>query len=130
MTQPRKKRIQHLPAPTELPRVETGAVQFGDDWRGLFLRGDDCLALLADIRCMADELGASRLAMLSLGVGARLGELVKAIEEDVIVPKEMRKRYERAKDHPRDLLGFPTAVTASGDAAARSPANRPAHAAE
>lgn len=26
-------------------RVETGAVQFGDDWPGLFVRGDDCFAL-------------------------------------------------------------------------------------
>lgn len=24
------------------PRVETGAVQFGDDWPGLFIRGDNC----------------------------------------------------------------------------------------
>ena len=29
------------------PRVETGAVQFGNDWPGLFVRGDEaiCLAL-------------------------------------------------------------------------------------
>ena len=26
-------------------RVETGAVQFGNDWPGLFIRGDDCLQL-------------------------------------------------------------------------------------
>lgn len=26
-------------------RVETGAVRFGDDWPGLFIRGDDCLQL-------------------------------------------------------------------------------------
>ena len=26
-------------------RVETGAVQFGDDWTGLFIRGDDCVLL-------------------------------------------------------------------------------------
>lgn len=23
-------------------RIETGPVQFGDDWRGIFIRGDDC----------------------------------------------------------------------------------------
>jgi hypothetical protein len=95
---PRKKRIQHLPAPTELPRVETGAVQFGDDWPGLFLRGDDCLALLNDIRRMAEELGGERLATLSVGTGARLAELVEVIENGVIVPRQSRKRYERAKD--------------------------------
>lgn len=31
----------------ELPpvekRVETGPTQFGDDWPGVFIRGDDCL---------------------------------------------------------------------------------------
>lgn len=25
------------------PRVETGPVQFGDDWPGIFIRGDDCI---------------------------------------------------------------------------------------
>jgi len=29
--------------PDQEPRVESGAVQFGDDWRGLFLRGDDAV---------------------------------------------------------------------------------------
>jgi hypothetical protein len=42
--------IQMLPAPLELPRVETGAVQFGDDWPGLFIRGDNALALMLNIR--------------------------------------------------------------------------------
>jgi hypothetical protein len=26
-------------------RVETGALQFNDDWPGLFVRGDDCIYL-------------------------------------------------------------------------------------
>jgi hypothetical protein len=26
-------------------RVETGPVQFGDDWPGLFIRGDNCIYL-------------------------------------------------------------------------------------
>ena len=30
--------IRQLPAVTE--RVETGAIQFGDDWPGVFIRGD------------------------------------------------------------------------------------------
>jgi hypothetical protein len=28
-------------------RIETGAVQFNDDWPGLFVRGDDAVMLLA-----------------------------------------------------------------------------------
>jgi hypothetical protein len=95
----RKQRIQHLPAPTEQPRVETGTVQFGDDWPGLFLRGDDCMALVADIRRMFEEISKSGVA--ALGAGAKLGELMEAIEEGVIVPRGKRKAYERAKDRPR-----------------------------
>ena len=29
--------------PMSIPRVETGVVQFGDDWPGIFIRGDDAL---------------------------------------------------------------------------------------
>lgn len=28
---------------TQEPRVETGPVQFGDDWPGVFIRGDNAL---------------------------------------------------------------------------------------
>jgi hypothetical protein len=31
--------IQHLPAQPD--RIETGSLQFGDDWPGIFIRGDD-----------------------------------------------------------------------------------------
>lgn len=34
------------------PRVETGPVQFGDDWPGLFVRGDDAMYLAASIRTL------------------------------------------------------------------------------
>jgi hypothetical protein len=33
--------IRMLPGQTD--RVETGAVQFGEDWPGLFIRGDNCV---------------------------------------------------------------------------------------
>lgn len=32
------------------PRVETGPVRLGDDWTGLFIRGDDCFAWAMDLR--------------------------------------------------------------------------------
>lgn len=34
----------------EGPRVETGPVRLGDDWTGLFIRGDDCFALAMTLR--------------------------------------------------------------------------------
>jgi hypothetical protein len=30
---------------SQLPRIETGVVQFGGDWPGVFIRGDDARAL-------------------------------------------------------------------------------------
>jgi hypothetical protein len=50
---PAGDRVQQLPAPLGLPRVETGAVQFGDDWPGLFLRGDSAHSLMLWIRRLA-----------------------------------------------------------------------------
>lgn len=37
-------------------RVETGAVQFNDDWPGLFIRGDDSFSLISAFRVILDEL--------------------------------------------------------------------------
>jgi len=48
--------IQFLPAPLGLPRVETGAIQFGDDWPGLFIRGDNAHALMISIRKLTELL--------------------------------------------------------------------------
>lgn len=36
-------------------RVETGGIQFNDDWPGLFIRGDSCAALLLDIDCLLKD---------------------------------------------------------------------------
>lgn len=34
----------------EPDRVETGPVKFGDDWTGVFIRGDDAFALWWDVK--------------------------------------------------------------------------------
>jgi hypothetical protein len=39
--------IRQLPAAPE--RVETGPVQFGDDWPGVFIRGDHAFSLCAHL---------------------------------------------------------------------------------
>jgi len=35
-------------------RVETGALQINNDWKGLFIRGDDCMMLLEILDRVAD----------------------------------------------------------------------------
>jgi hypothetical protein len=42
--------IRKLPAVAE--RVETGPVQFGDDWPGVFIRGDNAFWLTGCIDAM------------------------------------------------------------------------------
>ncbi len=60
--------IRQLPA-TE-PRVETGAVQFGDDWPGTFIRGDNAMNyavhLEAVLKASQDAPAISRAVVLSL----------------------------------------------------------------
>lgn len=41
--------VQYVPAPVHLRRVETGPVQFGGDWPGVFIRGDSALMLYAPL---------------------------------------------------------------------------------
>ena len=65
-----------------LPRMETGSVRFGNDWPGLFLRGDDALVLAASIRnLMAAVPSIDDPAATSALV--RLEELAEVIERDV-----------------------------------------------
>lgn len=50
-------------------RVETGAIQFGNDWPGLFVRGDNAFALSIAITLMRkslrDDLLPSQRIMLA-----------------------------------------------------------------
>ena len=36
--------------PYDQSRIETGVVQFGNDWPGVFIRGDEALGLASDIK--------------------------------------------------------------------------------
>lgn len=46
------KEIRQLPAAA--PRVETGTTQFGDDWPGVFIRGDNAFAYGAALRVVLE----------------------------------------------------------------------------
>lgn len=41
-------------------RVDTGAIQFGEDWPGLFLRGDDAKFLSLAIEGLLDQVPETR----------------------------------------------------------------------
>jgi hypothetical protein len=68
-------------------RVETGAVQFGQDVPGLFIRGGDCIGISTAIKRLLETIGADSLQrdpvlMESLVI---LNELREAIEKDELV---------------------------------------------
>jgi hypothetical protein len=78
------KRVQELPAPPGLSRVETGAVQFGPDWPGLFLRGDNAHSLMLWIRQLARLLADHPNPQIA-DVLAQLTHYADLIDRDVIV---------------------------------------------
>lgn len=60
-------------------RVESGAIQFGDDWPGLFLRGDCAKYLSLSIKQTLSNLPAGEtLATM------HLREVMETIENDVV----------------------------------------------
>jgi hypothetical protein len=42
--------IRRIDMPPDAPRVETGPVQFGDDWPGTFIRGDSAACYATVLR--------------------------------------------------------------------------------
>lgn len=80
-------------------RVETGPVRVGDDWPGVFIRGDEALAY-------ADDLEHVRRVGLEPGFlesGSRLGALIKLLRSC---------KVERPKGGGRPPLNFDPGVGA------------------
>ena len=76
-----ERSITQIPLPGSSGRIPTGAMQFQDDWPGLFVRGDDSIALLFAIR---DVEGLLREKCNSRLPNA-LSRIADVIERDVIV---------------------------------------------
>lgn len=74
--------IRALPAPPDGGRVETGPVQFGDDWPGVFIRGDNAGALVMQLTSQSSgpwrEIAIKQLAqILSGAVIGPAGDILK-----------------------------------------------------
>jgi isoprenylcysteine carboxyl methyltransferase (ICMT) family protein YpbQ len=76
------QKVRQLPEQQE--RVETGAVQFGNDWPGLFIRGDDAFYYAHKIRVLCDQMRTSKDLSAIMAVVV-LDSVARLIEEDVIV---------------------------------------------
>lgn len=62
----------------------TGAIQISNDWPGLFVRGDDAMALLFELR---ETLRSLQRVSPDSGLGWRTTELMRIIENDVLLPR-------------------------------------------
>ena len=79
-----QRRVTKIPLPGGSGRVPTGAMQFLDDWPGLYLRGDAAVTLMSRIRTLAERLrGHEDPAVWS--TIANLCDLAALIERDVVV---------------------------------------------
>ena len=76
--------ILQIPLQGGSGHAPTGAVQFRDDWPGLFVRGDDAIFARAAIRQLQERL-ASHPEVAVRNSLHRLGELADVIEREVMV---------------------------------------------
>lgn len=78
--------VQHVPA---LPsgRPETGVMQFGDDWPGVFIRGDHAFYFAISLKQVIEQLPDD--AWLQRSVLSRLADTLAASRVD---PKSSKQR--------------------------------------
>ena len=79
-----EKRITLIPFPGDSGRTPTGAMQFQDDWPGLFIRGDSAISVMTAIRRLQAYLRDCEDVEVALAL-AVLGSLADTIDQDVIV---------------------------------------------
>lgn len=79
-----ERRIAQIPVPGGSGRARTGAMQFQDDWPGLFIRGDDAIVLLSAIEQLAERLADSKDVLVTSAL-SRLMSIAVIIDRDVIV---------------------------------------------
>ena len=84
---PTKQRLTRVGRFVALSRKPTGAMQFCNDWPGLFIRGDDAIFLSVEIRSLQAKIEASGDTSL-INSMSQLLELAEVIERDVRVSRD------------------------------------------
>lgn len=79
-----KPRILRVPVRGSSGETPTGAIQFENDWPGLFIRGDQAIVLLSRIRGLQQRLANNPDVVVTAAL-IELGEIADLIERDVIV---------------------------------------------
>lgn len=80
-------------------RAETGPMQFGDDWKGVFIRGDQALMLYAPMLSAAlDLLPVGPEAQLMRGTIGGLVQLLRDANQHSARDVQSMKPYEQCVD--------------------------------
>lgn len=79
------KKITTIPYDEQNTRVETGALQINDDWKGLFIRGDWCIELLGVLEKIIDKDELTKWDILILKTYRDL------IRDEVLIPNKKIK---------------------------------------
>jgi len=80
-------KILKIPMPGSSGETPTGALQFENDWPGLFIRGDQAISLSSKIRALQERLANHPDAVVTACL-IELGKLADLIDRDVIVRGE------------------------------------------
>jgi hypothetical protein len=79
------RKITQIPLPGGSGIIPTGAIQFQDDWPGLFLRGDTAISLVGAIHHLQKTLSNHPDVNVRNAIYL-LSEVAKIIDEDVKGP--------------------------------------------
>lgn len=74
--------ITLVPYPGGSGQIPTGAMQFQDDWPGLFLRGDAAISVLSAIRILQQFANHQDIAVVA--AVNRLQRIADMIDRDVV----------------------------------------------
>ena len=75
-------------------RPETGPMQFGEDWPGVFIRGDNAMAYALNLRQIADDVGAYRPEDIAYILKEVYDVLMSCIEHPLHPDKQVMKKFE------------------------------------
>jgi hypothetical protein len=62
------------------PRIESGSISFGDDWPGLFLRGDDAMGYAIQLQYILDVVDEDDIDAISLHIVRALLHHLKSVD--------------------------------------------------
>jgi len=81
-----EERVRVLPA--VYPRIETGAVRFGDDWPGLFMRGDAAFYFSRQMKFVLERFDLEKKELPDVLIKEALSFVIDIIDRDVFLHKK------------------------------------------